>query len=136
MIQQSNYMIEQTELIISKWQMHASPNEVDIKNLTNTTTLEVMRKRTATKKGIACRLTCKFVDGKEPLLDYVAEHSYVIDLDEVIDKNELMNMIRNSFTQFEEKFELRKLGTVLHDQRLTPIDETAIDIDPILPLLI
>lgn len=129
-------MIEQTEMMVTKWQMHGSENTVDIKMVTNHTTLEVMRKRNAIKKGIACRLTCVFVQGNVPLLEYVAEHSYVIDFAEVIGKNELLNMIRNSFTQFNEKFEFRKLGTVLQQEQLTPIDETVIDLDPILPLLL
>lgn len=129
-------MIEQTEMMVTKWQMHASGNEVDVKNVTNHTTLEVMKKRNAIKKGIACRLTARFVYGNIPVLEYAAEHSYVIDFDEVINKTELVNMIRNSFAHFNEKFEFRKLGTILHDQSLVPIDENALDLDTILPLLV
>lgn len=129
-------MIEQTEMVVTKWQMNTSEKAVDIKNVTNHTTLEVMRKRNAIKKGIACRLTCRFVLEDVPVLDYVTDHSYVIDFDDVIDKTELANMIRNSFAQFNEKFEFRKLGTVLHDHQLTPMDESEMDLEPILPLLI
>ncbi len=129
-------MIEQTEMMVTKWHMHTSALEEDLKNLTNHTTLEVMKKRNAIKKGIACRLTCRFVCGNIPILEYTAEHSYVIDFDEVINRTELVNMIRNSFAQFNEKFEFRKLGTVLHDQQLTPMDESVMNLEPILPLLI
>ena len=76
------------------------------------------------------------MNGEEPVLDYTAEHSYVIDLEDTIDKNELLKMLRNSFTNFNEKFEFRKLGTVLHDKKLTPLDETNINLDAIIPLLI
>jgi hypothetical protein len=129
-------MIEQTEMLVTKWNMHPSEMEVDVKNLTNHTTLEVMKKRNAIKKGIACRLTCRFVCGNIPVLEYAAEHSYVIDFDEVINKTELVNMIRNSFAQFNEKFEFRKLGTVLYGHSLVPIDENALDLDEILPLMV
>jgi hypothetical protein len=128
-------MIEQTELIVSKWYFHLPNIGNNIAHLSNTTTMDVMQKRNAIKKGIACRLNCRFVNGEEPVLDYVAEHSYVIDFDDIIDKNELLKMFRNSFSNFEEKFEFRKLGTILQNEKLRPLDETVIDLDTILPLL-
>ena len=129
-------MIEQTEMMVTEWQLHAAADTIDMNSITNYTTLAVMKKRAATKKGIACRLSCRFVNGKGPVLDYIAEHSYVIDLEDTLDKNELLKMLRNSFTNFNEKFEFRKLGTVLHDKKLTPLDETNINLDAIIPLLI
>ena len=94
-----------------------------------------MKKRAATKKGIACRFSCRFVIENETILEYVAEDSYVIDLADKIDKNELLTMIRNSYSKFKEKFDLRKLGTVLQDKSIGALDETKIDLDAILPLL-
>ncbi len=44
-------------------------------------------------------------------------------------------MLRNSFANFEEKFEFRKLGTILQNENLRPPDETVIDLDRIVPLL-
>lgn len=128
-------MIEQTELTVTAWNFHLSNISNNLHELSNTTTLYIMQKRNALKKGIACRLSCRFVHGEEPILDYVAEHSYVIDFDEVIDKNEVLKMLRNSFSNFEEKFEFRKLGTILQNEKLRPPDETVIDLDRILPLL-
>ena len=130
-------MIEQTELIVSKWLYKPPVNSID-KNeeqLTSYVSLDVMKKRTATKKGIACRFSCEFIFEKELLLEYVAEDSYVIDWQDVIDKNELQTMIRNSYTKFKEKFDLRKLGTVLINIPLLPFDETKYDLDPVLLLL-
>ena len=130
-------MIEQTELIVSKWLYKPPVNSID-KNeeqLTSYVSLDVMKKRTATKKGIACRFSCEFIFEKELLLEYVAEDSYVIDWQDVIDKNELQAMIRNSYTKFKEKFDLRKLGTVLINIPLLPFDETKYDLDPVLLLL-
>ena len=75
------------------------------------------------------------MNGEEPVLDYTAAHSYVIDLEDTIDKNELLKMLRNSFTNFNEKFEFRKLGTILYDKKLAPLDETNINLDAIIPLL-
>ena len=129
-------MIEQTELIVTTWHFQPSVNDSDYQNLTNFTILEVMRKRAPTKKGIACKLSCRFANGNEPVLDYVAEHSYVIDLDDIIEKKELLKMIRNSFANFNEKFEFRKLGTALHHEKLNPLDETNINLDAIIPLLV
>lgn len=129
-------MIEQTELIVTTWHFQPSVNDSDYQNLTNFTILEVMRKRAPTKKGIACKLSCRFANGNEPVLDYVAEHSYVIDLDDIIEKKELLKMIRNSFANFNEKFEFRKLGTALHHEKLNPLDETDINLDAIIPLLV
>jgi len=67
---------------------------------------------------------------------YVAEHSYVIDFEDAIDKAELTRMFKNSFAQFNEKFEIRKLGTVLQNCSLSPLEESKIDYNAILPLLI
>ena len=82
-----------------------------------------------------CRLNCIFTNAEVPVLDYVAEHSYVIDFDEVVERNEFLKMFRNSFSNFEEKFELRKLGTILQNEKLRPMDEAAIGLDAVLPML-
>ncbi|MBK8787928.1 MAG: hypothetical protein IPN43_15880 [Chitinophagaceae bacterium] len=111
-------MIEQTEMTVTKWDFTLSNISNDLQQLSNTTTMYIMQKRNAIKKGIACRLSCRFMHGEEPILDYVAEHSYVIDFEEVIDKTELLKMLRNSFTSFEEKFDLRKLGTIFYKMKI------------------
>jgi len=130
-------MIEQTELVVTEWNYHphVNLNETEDKIL-SFTSLDVMKKRASTKKGIACRFTCHFVIEKETILVYVGEDSYVIDFADVIDKNELLTMIRNSFSKFKEKFDLRKSGTILQDRTLAPLDESGIDLDAILPLLV
>ncbi len=130
-------MIEQTELIVVEWNYTPPVNSLDTLDIiSDLTRFDVMKKRAASKKGIACRLSCLFLHGEMPVLNYVAEHSYVIDLDDAIDKNELLRMIRNSFSNFNEKFEFRKLGTILEKKNLSPLDESNIDLDAILPLLI
>jgi len=130
-------MIEQTELVISKWDYQPPQNPVDDpeEKLTSYITLDVMKLRAARKKGIACRFTCEFIFEKRTLLEYVAANTYVIDLPDVIDRNELQTMIQNTYTIFKEKFDLRKLGTVLQDKTLLPFDETRYDLDPVLALL-
>lgn len=129
-------MIEQTELIVSKWDYTppVKPIEEEEK-LTSFISFDVMKKRAATKKGIACRFSCRFDYDDENILEYVGEDSYVIDFEEVIDKNELHTMIRNTYSKFKEKFDLRKLGTVLQNKTLIGIDETKYDLDPVLLLL-
>ncbi len=130
-------MIEQTELIVSQWDYQAPANFTETEEkVLSLTTLDVMKKRAPTKKGIACRFTSRFVIGNETILDYVGEDSYVIDLADTIDKNELVTMIRNSFSKFKEKFDLRKFGTILQDRTLAPLEESKIDFDAMLPLLI
>jgi len=130
-------MIEQTELVISKWEYYPPANSIEGKpeKLSSSVGLDVMKKRAKTKKGIACRFTCQFVFENETILEYVAEDSYVIDLQDVINKNELQRMIRNSYSKFKEKFEFKKLGTVLRDKSLLPFDETKYDLEPVLLLL-
>jgi hypothetical protein len=130
-------MIEQTELVITEWRYHPPTGfNKDEDKMLSFTSLDVMKKRASTKKGIACRFTCYFVIGNEKILDYVGEDSYVIDLTDVIDKNEILNMIRNSYAKFKDKFDLRKLGTILQDRTLAPLEETNINLDAIVPLLI
>jgi hypothetical protein len=130
-------MIEQTELIVTKWNYQPPSKFIEEaeENLTSSISFDVMKKRAADKKGIACRFTCQFIFEKELILEYVGEDSYVIDLKDVIDKNELHNMIRNSFSKFKDKFDLRKLGTVLQHKTLVTIDEKKYDLDSVLLLL-
>ena len=130
-------MIEQTELIVSKWNYQPPANSIDDTEelLTSYITFDVMKKTAPTKKGIACRFTCEFIFEKQAILEYVGEDSYVIDLDDMIDRNEVHSMIRNSYSKFKEKFDVRKLGTVLQDKTLVTIDETKYELDPVLKLL-
>ena len=130
-------MIEQTELIVTEWNYHPPANFNDLTDkILNFITLDVMKKRASTKKGIACRFTCHFISGKDNVLTYVGEDSYVIDFADVIDKKELLVMVRNSYAKFKDKFDLRKLGTILQERTLSTLEETNIDLDAVLPLLI
>jgi hypothetical protein len=129
-------MIEQTPLVVTEWHYHPPVNSMDKeKKISNYISLDVMKKRVSTKKGIACRFSCRFVSEDETILEYVAEDSYVIDLGDIIDRNELLTMIRNSYSKFKEKFDLRKFGTVLQDKSLIALNESTIDLNAILPLL-
>jgi hypothetical protein len=130
-------MIEQTELVIRTWIYHPPFNstEDERKKISGTITLEVMRKRAGTKKGIACRFTTEFVFENEMILEYAAEDSYVIDLQDIIDKNELYTMLRNSYSKCKEKFDFKKLGTELWNESLPPFDENKYELDPVMVLL-
>ena len=129
-------MIEQTAMIITKW--HYTPHALPLENdetIENITTLEVMKKRAPTKKGIACRLSCCFTIKDITILEYAGEDSYVIDLDDVIDRAELLVMIGNSFTKFNEHFDFRKLGTLVQNSSISPLNEAMMDLEPVLLLL-
>ena len=129
-------MIEQTELVVTNWHYHPASFAIETgEKISQFISLDVMKKSASTKKGIACRFSCRFFIENETILEYVGEDSYVIDFEEVIDKNELLKMIRNSYSKFKEKFDLRKIGTVLQNKSLRVLDETNIDIDAILLLL-
>ncbi|MBP6286926.1 MAG: hypothetical protein KA409_08425 [Ferruginibacter sp.] len=130
-------MIEQTELLVSKWEYNPPLNTLEDTpdKLTSYITLDVMKLRAASKKGIACRFTCEFVFEKRTLLEYVATNTYVIDLPDLIDRNELQTMIRNTYGLFKDKFDIRKLGTALQDKTLLPFDESRYDLEPVLALL-
>lgn len=129
-------MIEQTDLVVDKWAYKAPLNSIDDEEkLTSYLSFDVMKKRAATKKGIACRFTVEFIFEQETVLEYMASDSYVIDLEDVIDINELHIMVRNSYSKFKEKFDFRKLGTVLQDKTLIAFDESTYDLNPVLHLL-
>jgi hypothetical protein len=129
-------MIEQTALVVSKWN-YSPPKDLTEGNypIIENTLLDVMRKTAPTKKGIACRFTAYFTIENIDVLEYVAENTYVIDFEEVIDERELLSMIRNTYNLFKEKFDVRKLGTVLQDKSLLALEESKINLDAILPLL-
>ena len=129
-------MIEQTDLVVTEW-IYIPPADPSApgESITSDISLEVMKKTAPTKKGLACRFSCKFVNGNDTILLYVGEDSYVIDLTDSVDRNEIIRMIMNSYSKFNEKFELRKLGTVLHNKKLPELDEAYIDADAIVPLL-
>ncbi|MEO6404885.1 MAG: hypothetical protein ABIY51_15970 [Ferruginibacter sp.] len=130
-------MIEQTALVVSKWDYHApaDPNITESLILENTI-LDVMKKTAATKKGIACRFSTYFTLDKKDILEFVAENTYVIDFDEVIAEKDLFSMIRNTYKQVKETFDVRKLGTILQERSLNALDESKIDINAILPMVI
>ncbi len=129
-------MIEQTDLVVTEWIYMPPGNFSDAEGkITSHISLDVMKKSAPTKKGIACRFSCKFFYGSDTILLYVGEDSYVIDLADKIDKYEILKMIRNSYAKFIEKFEFRKLGTILQDKKLKSLDEANINIDAIVPLL-
>jgi hypothetical protein len=127
-------MIEQTDMVIDEW-IYIPPPTPDSINISQDISLEVMRKDAPTKKGLACRFTCRFLNGEDAVLLYVAQDSYVIDLEDKIDAAEVHRMIKNSFSKFREKYELRKLGTALYDTPLKSFDETKLDIADILSFL-
>ena len=129
-------MIEQTDLVVTEW-IYRQPTRLigEYEHIPNTTSLEVQKKRKNEKKGIACRFSCQFTFENETILKYVGQDSYVIDLEDKIDKDELLKMIKNSYSKFQAAFELRKLATVLHREGLTLFDETKLDLNPVLLLL-
>ena len=128
-------MIEQTDLVVDEWIYIPPPTLDSIDKLTSDLTLEVMKKTAPSKKGLACRFTCRFANGKDQILLYIAQDSYVIDLEDKIDASEIRRMIGNSYSKFKEKYEFRKLGTVLHSTPLSTFDVNILDISEILTLL-
>ncbi|MEI6190486.1 MAG: hypothetical protein WCP61_08705 [Chitinophagia bacterium] len=130
-------MIEQTEMVVSKWLYQPPAQGVsDDEPIQHEVSLQVQKKRAPTKKGIACRFKCEFVWNGQQVLEYIGEDSYVIDFEEVIDRDELSRMIMNSFTKFVEKYEFRKLNTILYNRSIAPLNPKDIDLEPILPLLV
>ena len=93
-------MIEQTDLEVIEWKYTppALPIE-DQSKVLHSVDLQVQQKRTAEKKGIACRYTVQFVFDTKTILIYTGEDTYVIDLDDVVDRQELITMLRNSFSK-------------------------------------
>lgn len=124
-------------MIITGWDYHPPVQAITPESLiSSATSLDAMRKRASTKKGIAFRFTCHFKINGERVLECIGENSYVIDLEDVIDRQELLRMIRNAFSNFKEKFDFRKLGTVLSDKTLGPLNEAEIDLGVLLEMLV
>ena len=128
-------MIEQTDLVVDEWIYIPPAHPGSIEKISSDITLEVMRKSAPEKKGLACRFTSRFVNAQDTILLYVGQDSYVIDLEDKVDSNEIRRMIRNSYAKYKEKFDLRKLGTVLHNTELKMLDELHLDIEQIISLL-
>ncbi len=130
-------MIEQTELLVTVWDYKEPRRPVGSGDqVGNHLSIEVMKKRNSIKKGVAFRFRSLFVFENETILDYVGEDSYVIDFEERVDKTEVTRMLRNTYTKFTEKFDFRKTGTALHNQNIRALDESAVDVDSIVPLLV
>jgi hypothetical protein len=130
-------LIEQTEMVVTAWHYKEPARSLEQSDVIEShTSIEVMKKRAKTKKGVAFRFTSLFIFEQETILEYMGEDSYVIDLDDIVNKEEVLRMIRNSFTKFTEKYEFRRTGTVLQNRSLRPLDESTIDLHAILPLLI
>ena len=130
-------MIEQTDLVVIEW-LYREPNKGigESDYIPNLTELQVQKKRKGDKKGLACRFSSRFTFENETILLYVGEDSYVIDLEDKIDRDELLKMIQNSYTKFKEVFDFRKLNTVLQRRSLMLFDETKLDLVPVLALLV
>ena len=95
-------MIEQTDLEVIEWHYHEFSRPIELEeHIPNSISLDVQKKRTTQKKGIACRFSSRFIFENMTILEYTGEDSYVIDLEDVIDKNELLRMIRNSFEKYK-----------------------------------
>ena len=130
-------MIEQTELVIIGWDYKepARPIRAD-DSVENYISVDVMKKRNGIKKGVAFRFRAIFVFKNETILDYMGEDSYVIDFEDVVDKSEVTRMVRNTYAKFKEKFDFRKIGTALQNWNIRTLNESAVDIDAIVPLLV
>lgn len=129
-------MIEQTALEITKWDyQEISVPGVGLEQIISLVSFDVQRKRNSLKKGIAVRFTCHFTFDNKIILECSGEHSYVVDFEDVINKNELIKMIRNSYELFKEKYDFKKLNTILHSQSLQPLNESNINLDAILVML-
>lgn len=130
-------MIEQTELVITNWIYKEPARPLTTEDIVeNFISIDVQRKRNSIKKGVAFRFRTLFVFENETILDYSGEDSYVIDFEDVVDKAEVISMVRNTYNKFTEKFDFRKTGTVLQDRSIRFLDESTINFDAIVPLLI
>jgi len=129
-------LIEQTELLVTGWDYKEPAREIaPDDSVENHLSIEVMQKRNSIKKGVAFRFRTLFIFENETILDYTGEDSYVIDFEDVVDKNEVSRMLRNTYSKFTEKFDFRKIGTALRNRSIRTLNESAVDVDAIIPLL-
>lgn len=129
-------MIEQTPIEVTIWTYIPPPNGVLLEEQLNShIEMQVMKKRNEAKKGLAIRFICKFKTGQDPLLEYIAGDSYLMDFDDQVDRSELMTMVHNSYQKFCTAFDLRKGTTVLGNKSLLPFNDHDYDWEPVLDLL-
>lgn len=128
-------MIEQTDLVVTEW-IYIPPTNFSEKDVISSKVMfDVMPKRAADKKGIACRFSYKFLNGNDTILLYIAEDSYVIDLEDHVDEAEILKMVKNTYSKFNQTFDIRKLDTVLRNKALMPLNESGVDLHAIYHLL-
>lgn len=129
-------MIEQTAFEITTWNYKGFSRPIEeTEAIPSEVALEVQKKRNSQKKGIAVRFTAQFTFENEVILEFSGEHSYVIDFEDVIDEHELIKMLRNSYQMFKEKFDFKKLTTILLSRSLKPLNESEINLEGIIPML-
>lgn len=130
-------MIEQTELLVTLWDYKEPGRPIGPGDeVVNYLSIDVMKKRNSIKKGVAFRFRALFVFENETILDYVGEDSYVIDFEDLVDRTEVTRMLRNTYSKFTEKFDFRKIGTALHNHHIRTLNESTVDVDAIVPLLV
>jgi hypothetical protein len=61
-------MIEQTELVINEWTYIPPEPSHSVEEINSELSLEVMRKSASTKKGLACKFTCRYFNGDKTCL--------------------------------------------------------------------
>lgn len=129
-------MIEQTAFEITTWNYKGFSRPIEeSESVPSKVELEVQKKRNSQKKGLAVRFTAQFTFEDELILEFSGEHSYVIDFEDVIDEHELIKMLRNSYQMFKEKFDFKKLTTILVNRSLQPLNESEINLAGIIPML-
>ena len=130
-------MIEQTAFELTTWDYKEFSRPIkETEDILNEVTFDVQKKRNSQKKGIGVRFTSHFTFENERILAFSGEHSYVIDFEDVIDENEIMKMIRNSYQMFKEKFDFKKLSTTLQNRSLKSLNESEINVNAIIPMLL
>ena len=128
-------MIEQTDLVVDEW-IYLPPAIVEnAEAISSDVSLQVQRKSASTKKGLACRFTCVIQYQSTVILSFIAQDSYVIDLDDVVEADEVRRMIKNSYSKFKEKYNFKRLGTVLQDIELGEYNEQILDVEEIVGFL-
>jgi hypothetical protein len=130
-------LIEQTELLVTTWEYKEPGRPIGPDDpVQNHLSIEVMKKRNSIKKGVAFRFRAQFIFENETILNYVGEDSYVVDFEDVVDKSEVTRMLQNTYSKFIEKFDFRKIGTALHNRNIRSLNESTVDIEAIVPLLL
>lgn len=126
-------MIKATPLKVIHWEHNPPTKTVIAEDSYKMIPLRAIKKTNTPGKGIGMRFHHRRFVKNDTILSYIAELSYVMDEDDVVDETEMLKMFRNAYIQYQNEFFKLSEGTLLSP--LKAWDETKLNLASLLSLL-